>query len=75
MDKELLEYLRDMALELSALAEEADCELLARLFGMAALDAGQRLGPAIAFSQKAPQTGGFLPANDDLGRAAAEPAN
>jgi hypothetical protein len=75
MDKALLEYLRDMALELSALAEEGDFESLSRLFSMAALDAGQRIGPAIAFSQKASQTGGFLAANDDLGHAAAEPAN
>jgi hypothetical protein len=55
MDKELLEYLRAMALEMSALAEEGNFASLSQLFGMAALDAGQRLGPAIVFSQEAPQ--------------------
>ncbi len=54
MDNELLEYLRDMAIELSALAEEGDFESIARIFGMAALDAGQRLGPAIAYSGPGP---------------------
>ena len=73
MDKELLEYLRDMAIELSALAEEGDFESLARVFGMAALDAGQRLGPAIVYSGPALHTGGILPAGDDLGRAAVKP--
>lgn len=75
MDKELLQYLRDMALELSALAEEGDLELLSRLFGMAALEASQRLGPAIAYSREAPQTDGFLPAKDDLGRADLKPGS
>jgi hypothetical protein len=55
MDKELLEYLRAMALEMSALAEEGNFASLSQLFGMAALEAGQRLGPAIVFSQEAPQ--------------------
>jgi hypothetical protein len=57
MDKELLEYLRAMALEMSALAEEGNFSSLAQLFGMAALEAGQRLGPAIVFSQEASQEG------------------
>jgi hypothetical protein len=57
MDKELLEYLRAMALEMSALAEEGNFSSLSQLFGMAALEAGQRLGPAIVFSQEAqPET-------------------
>jgi hypothetical protein len=55
MDKQLLEYLRAMALELAALAEEGNFASLSQFFGMAALDAGQRLGPAIVFSQEAPQ--------------------
>ena len=57
MDKELLEYLRAMALEMSALAEEGNFASLSQLFGMAALEAGQRLGPAIVFSQEAPADG------------------
>lgn len=73
MDKELLEYLRDMALELSALAEEGEFESLSRLFGMAALDAGQRLGPAIAYSRNAPQAGRFVPVNDERSGAALKP--
>jgi hypothetical protein len=77
MDRKLLEYLRDMALELSALAEEGDFEPLSHIFSMAALDAGQRLGPTVVWAQDAVPTGGFLAANDDLARAAIEqgPAN
>jgi hypothetical protein len=55
MDKRLLEYLRAMALEMAAMAEEGNFDLLSRLFGMAALEAAQRLGPAIAFSQEVPR--------------------
>ncbi len=55
IDKELLEYLRALALEMSALAEEGNFVSLSRLFGMAALEAGQLLGPTIVFSQEAPQ--------------------
>jgi hypothetical protein len=55
MDKELLEYLRALALEMSALAEEGNFVSLSRLFGMAALEAGQLLGPTIVFSQEVPQ--------------------
>jgi hypothetical protein len=54
MNRELLDYLRAMALELSALAEEGNFASLSRLFGMAALDAAERLGPAIVVSQEAP---------------------
>jgi hypothetical protein len=55
MDKELLEYLRALALEMSALAEEGNFASLSRLFAMAALEAGQLLGPTIVFSQELPQ--------------------
>jgi len=55
MDKKLLEYLRALALEMSALAEEGNFASLSRLFGMAALEAGQLLGPTIVFSQEVPQ--------------------
>jgi hypothetical protein len=53
MDRELLDYLRAMALELSALADEGNFASLSRIFGMAALDAAERLGPAIVVSQEA----------------------
>jgi hypothetical protein len=77
MDRKLLEYLRDMALELSALAEEGDFEPLSYILSMAALDAGQRLGPTMVCAQDDVPAGGFLAANDDLARVAVEqgPAN
>ncbi|HZC54608.1 MAG TPA: hypothetical protein VE396_00990 [Xanthobacteraceae bacterium] len=82
MNNELLEYLRDMALELSAMAEEGDFKSLSLIFGMAALDADHSIGPRAsgnsdAIERHAPHTVGFLSAKDDLGRAALkpEPAN
>jgi hypothetical protein len=82
MNKDLLEYLRDMALEMAALAEEGDLKSLALIFGMAALDADQRIGPRANGNHREAEphvspSPVFLPANDDLGRGALkpEPAN
>jgi hypothetical protein len=73
MDKELLQYLRDMARELSTLAEEGDFASLSRILGMAALEADQRLGPALAYSREEPQADGLLTVKDDLGHADLKP--
>jgi hypothetical protein len=87
MNKELLDYLRAMALEMSALAEEGNFKLLSHLFSLAALEAGQLIGPTVVFSQEthqethqdAPQAtlrdGAFLPAKGGLDHVPTEPAN
>ena len=76
MDKQLLEYLRDMAFEMSAMAEDGNFKTLSHIFGMAALGAGQLLGPAIVFSQeRSADERLFSTDDDDLDRSPTEPVN